>query len=285
MKRICPKEKRSLTELLSSMAEQSVPNVKDLQDVLSLLCKFYSGSKRRHLIIFDNCIRSTATCLRDGQGGSALLTELEYHLGRCVREHPEVFKKLVVRSMDILKWPLQKYPSGAVAIGLKPSPARFELDTLLHCTISKLPIDNQVRKDILNIYLGDVWWGCCACVLENKCSLLWEKGLRRYTIIIKKENLKYWHQLIPFKCTHFFFSCGNDHESFIEWISSGIVSITTKIIWTFVKFLRIIRSRTKKATYVLNIGGFRGCLDIRVLSQQCFRVQSYAQMFTLLLFF
>ena len=230
-------------------------NLKDLKDVLSLLFTTYSGSKRSHLIVFNNtCICPSADGLRDGKGGSALLTELEHCLGQYVRHQREKFKILLAKSITILKWPLYKFPSGAIAVGLKPSPSVFSYNAIIMRTISLLPVDRFLRITKLEMFLGDAWWGCRSCV--EKCRINQQDSLNSYMICLQRRKATYWKNIVPFKFTHMFFSSGLDHSLHLEWVTPTVLSIKTHNIWTFIQLLRILRCRLKRATSILHITGF-----------------------------
>ena len=93
-----------------------------LQAVHSLLRCQYERSQRKHVVAFLGPGVAFADSALDGQGGSALLTELHYHLGKEVLIRRDFFKRLVLISARSLGWPLQCTPTGSVSLGFRPRP-------------------------------------------------------------------------------------------------------------------------------------------------------------------
>ena len=222
----------------------------ELEQVHRALAASYTRSNRCYLMFFNCRAPVKADSTLDGQGGSALLTELERHFGACVCLRREEYKELVVRSAVALGWPLHPLPSGALGIGLRPRTARAPpWGRALERTVAALPLPGDVRTRILEPLLGDPWWGCERCAQLPATS----QSVRAYSLLLTRAHARLCAQIFPFQCTTVRFSGAPSVSG--EWAASTALSLRTADIWTFILLLRRERTRLRRAADVLHVGG------------------------------
>ena len=214
--------------------------------VASLLRKRYARSRQARLISFLPSSKCFADAQVDGDGGSALLTELQRVVGAEVFIQRDVFKTLLLQCAQELGWPLQKLPSGAAMIGLRPARLRDVQCGLLLRAVAQLPLPPELRDRHLLPFLGETWWA----VRSSGCESARHDGRHSYSASVPRPR-KLLRAMLPFDCNALSFSFG--HDSVVEWRGRSAISVHTADIWRFVHFVRYQRRGYRSELMV--IGG------------------------------
>ena len=206
--------------------------------VHSLLRSIYVRSRRAHAMYFMECSPSDSTsALMDGRGGSAILTEMEKHLGTEVQFRRDFFKRLVLLSAHGLRWPLSRQPSGTIALGFKPR-RRSRNNRLSMCAVESLGVPNEIVSMLLIPFVGDIWWGARQATTSH-LRLKETENCYFVTLPYPRKPFRRW---IPF--TNTFFKFAFNVPALIEWqLRETEVHIHTGDIWNIVDFFRYLRNK------------------------------------------
>lgn len=209
--------------------------------VYAAIRQLYVASKRTHLVSFLPSTPCFADAMLDGQGGSALLTELLRFFGKDVLLRRDFFKRMVLLSARELGFPVQRMPSGGVMLGVRAMARR---PRHAHAVIlRRLPLPGEVRCGTLAQFLGESWWAV------RSQSMLRAAELPCYSANLPPPK-KLLRAIFPFPCTEVRLSVGRGFVC--EWHDAFLL-VRTAEIWDFVQFLRW--SRRKQRAEIIKIGG------------------------------
>ena len=215
--------------------------------VHDVLRRRYVRSRRQYLVSCPSPMVSFADTEVDGQGGSAILTELQHMLGKVVLQHRNLFKHFVLRSAHALGWPVHQTPAGHARVGCRVSKGKSKR-TLLDYLIDSLPLPDHVRTSYLCPLLGEAWWGVRSTARLPRC-----KSYGSFAVCVPRPK-KTLRDIFRFPCTLLHFSTGI--RIVAEWRAGGdFISLRTTHIWTFVFFLRQQRNKSHHPSEVIHIGG------------------------------
>lgn len=218
-----------------------------LRAVHSLLRCRYERSRCKHVVSFLGSSAAFADSALDGQGGSALLTELHYHLGKEVLIRRDFFKRLVLISARSLGWPLQSMPSGSVSLGFRPRP-RVQSDSLLRHLLKRMAFPSDVAERVMLPLLGDAWWA------RRSASALPNSPRMQSYALLSRPSSPVLRATFCFQCTELRFAWGLIVVG--EWQKrSSRLSLRTTDIWRFILFLRHERMRSRAGARIIQVGG------------------------------
>jgi hypothetical protein len=218
-----------------------------LQAVHALLRCQYERSRRKHVVSFLETGVAFPDSQLDGHGGSVLLTELHYHLGKEVIIRRNFFKRLVLISARSLGWPLQSTPSGSVTLGFRPR-QRAMSDAHLKRILTQLSLPTTVLDRVLLPFLGDAWWG------RRSASALPDASHLASYALLPRSSHALLRSIFCFRCTEISFSSGSHVVG--EWQGRNArLSLRASDIWRFIVFLRHERQRTRECCRIIEVGG------------------------------
>ena len=217
--------------------------------VFCFLARRFTRARRPQVVAFLPFSLSFANGWCDGQGGSALLTELQHTFGKEVLLNRNLFKEYVLHTARILGWPLSSLPSGSVTVGVRPRYIEPVEATSLKALIQNLPLPAGVTQVLVD-YLGEPWWSCKVC-LEAPRALSPSAYTLKPITQCPRRILKL---IFPFKCTIVNFS--NGESLYAEWsMLEDILFFQATQIWGLVNLLRCVRRSLNYSAQVIHIGG------------------------------
>jgi len=218
--------------------------------VHSLLEKIFVRSRRAHHMHFhDGLTWDRDASLDNDEGGSALLTEIQGHLGTEVILRKSFFKRLVLLCAHGLRWPLRRLSSSIFAIGFKPR-LRARQNLAFEVLISRLPLPSELIQLHLLPLLGESWWGVHSA---SVCSSDTDEQQFAIKLLPRPRNI--FKRIFPFHLTYVFFSV--DHPAFLEWRGEDRSSLTirTRDIWNVVHLIRHVRRKEKCRSEIVRVDG------------------------------